>query len=290
MAKTITNMGASVRARLLAIAKQRNQTFDLILTRYAIERFLYRLSISPYQDRFVLKGAMLMTTWFDVPFRPTRDLDLLGYGDPEADGVLRIFAEVSTIEANDGVVFDSESLAVDRIREEMEYGGLRFRLNANIGGATVRVSVDIGFGDATEPGLEELDYPVLLDNPIPHLHAYSRETVIAEKFQAMVMLGRANSRMKDFYDVWTLARATAFDNDRLAAAIAATFKRRRTEIPIDAPDALTADFANDPAKQQQWAAFVRGVGEEIPSLAETITQLAAFLMPIAAIARERSAG
>lgn len=164
MAKTITNMGASVRARLLAIAKQRNQTFDLVLTRYAIERFLYRLSISPYQDRFVLKGAMLMTTWFDVPFRPTRDLDLLGYGDPEAEGVLRIFAEVSTIEANDGVVFDRESLAVDRIREEMEYGGLRFRLNANIGGATVRVSVDIGFGDATEPGLEELDYPVLLDS------------------------------------------------------------------------------------------------------------------------------
>lgn len=289
MAKTIVNMGASVRARLLALAKESGQTFDLILTRYAIERLLYRLGTSRFRDRFVLKGAMLMTTWFDVPFRPTRDLDLLGYGDPDAEGMLEVFAEVCAIDANDGVVFDGRGLTVDRIRDELEYGGLRLRTNANIGGATVRVSIDIGFGDATEPGLEELDYPVLLDNPIPHLRAYSRETVIAEKFQAMVMLGRANSRMKDFYDVWALARATAFDNGRLAAAIAATFKRRRTEIPVDAPDALTADFANDPDKQQQWAAFVRGVGEEMPSLAETIAQLAEFLMPIAAIARERRA-
>lgn len=289
MAKTITNMGASVRARLLTIARQRKQTFDLILTRYAIERLLYRLSISPYQDRFVLKGAMLMTTWFDVPFRPTRDLDLLGYGDPETEGILRIFAEVCEIDTNDGVVFDSKSLAVDRIREEMEYGGLRIRLNADIGGATVRVSIDIGFGDATDPGLEELDYPILLDNPSPHLRAYSRETVVAEKFQAMVMLGRANSRMKDFYDIWMLARTHTFDGERLARAVAATFKRRNTDIPIEAPDALTTGFAEDQGKQQQWEAFVRGVEAEAPPLADTIAELAEFLMPIAAIARERSA-
>ncbi len=136
MAKTIVNIGASVRARLLAIAKERKQPFDLILTRYALERLLYRLSTSRFRDRFVLKGAMLMTTWFDVPFRPTRHLDLLGYGDPEADGVLGIFAEVCAAHLNDGVVFDSKGLAVDRIRDGLEYGGLRLRTNANIGGAS----------------------------------------------------------------------------------------------------------------------------------------------------------
>ena len=288
MAKTIVNMGASVRARLLAIAKERKQTFDLILTRYAIERLLYRLGNSRFRDRFVLKGAMLMTTWFDVPFRPTRDLDLLGYVDPEAEGIVAIFAEVCAIEGNDGVVFDGKGLTVDRIREELEYGGLRLRTDADIGGATVRVSIDIGFGDATEPGLEEIDYPVLLDSPAPHLRAYVRETVIAEKFQAMVVLGRANSRMKDFYDIWLLSRTNSFEDDRLSRAIAATFERRRTDIPIDIPDALTSAFAKDPAKQQQWAAFVRGLEEEAPPLADIVAELAEFLMPHASRARPSS--
>lgn len=286
MAKTIVNMGASVRARLLAIAKERKQTFDLILTRYTIERLLYRLGNSRFRDRFVLKGAMLMTTWFDAPFRPTHDLDLLGYGDPDAAGMLAIFAEVCAIDANDGVVFDGKGLIVDRIRDELEYGGLRLRTNADIGGATVRVSIDIGFGDATEPGLEELDYPVLLDSPAPHLRGYSRETVIAEKFQAMVMLGRANSRMKDFYDIWLLAKTHPFEDDRLARAVAATFERRKTAIPADIPDALTQDFASDPVKQQQWAAFVRGLEEEAPPLGQIVAEVAEFLIPQAGKARQ----
>jgi predicted nucleotidyltransferase component of viral defense system len=286
MAKTIINMGASVRTRLLALARERKQTFDLILTRYAIERLLYRLSTGRFRDRFVLKGAMLMTTWFDVPFRPTRDLDLMGYGDPDADGILGIFAEVCAIEGDDGVIFDSKGFVVDRMREELEDGGLRLRTNADIGGATVRVSIDIGFGDATEPGLEEIDYPVLLGSPAPRLRAYVRETVIAEKFQAMVTLGRANSRMKDFYDIWLLSRTNSFENDRLARAIAATFQRRRTEIPTDIPDSLTLAFAEDPAKQQQWTAFVRGLEEDVPSLVDTIADLAEFLMPVVAMARQ----
>lgn len=285
MAKTNVNMGASVRARLLAIARERRQTFDLILTRYAIERLLYRLGTSRFRNRFVLKGAMLMTTWFDAPFRPTRDLDLLGYGDPDAAGMLEIFGEVCAIEGNDGVIFDGTGLIVDRIRDELEYDGLRLRTNADIGGATVRVSIDIGFGDATEPGLEELDYPVLLNNPAPHLRAYSRETVIAEKFQAMVMLGRANSRMKDFYDIRLLAKTHPFEGDRLARAIAATFERRKTAIPADVPDALTQDFASDPAKQQQWAAFVRGLEEEVQPLGQIVAEVAEFLMPQAVRAR-----
>jgi predicted nucleotidyltransferase component of viral defense system len=182
------------------MAKERNQPFDLLLTRYALERFLYRLSKSKHRNSFVLKGAMLMTTWFNDPLRPTRDVDLLGFGDFDAEVTLKAFRDICAIQADDAVEFDIKGLAVDRIRDETEYGGLRVKTNAKIDGARVPVVIDIGFGDATEPGLAEVDLPVLLDFPAPHLKAYARETVIAEKFQAIVLLGRANSRMKDFYD------------------------------------------------------------------------------------------
>lgn len=228
MAKEIKNIGASVRARLLQYAKASGQSFDLVLTRFALERLLFRLSRSPHADRFVLKGAMLMMSWFDDPHRGTRDLDLLGFGDPNPERMLATFREILAQDADDGVEFDAEALRVDRIREELEYGGLRLRTTASISGARISLTIDIGFGDALEPGDEELDYPSMLDFPMPRLRGYARETVIAEKFQAMVALGRANSRMKDFYDIWILSRSFAFDDDRLARAIAATFARRGT--------------------------------------------------------------
>jgi predicted nucleotidyltransferase component of viral defense system len=279
------NMGASVRARLLNLAKERGQPNDLLLTRYALERLLYRLSITRHRERFVLKGAMLMTTWFEDPFRPTRDLDLLGFGDPDPQAMLEVFREICAVEADDGVVLDVQGLAVDLIREELEYGGLRIKTNAMIAGARVRIVIDVGFGDAIEPGVTELDLPVLLDLPPPRLRAYPRETVIAEKFQAMVALGRANSRMKDFYDIWLLSRAYQFQGDRLSCAIAATFARRKTLVPITPPYALTRAFADDRAKQQQWTSFVEAVGAELPPLAEIIDELAAFLMPYTTKAR-----
>jgi predicted nucleotidyltransferase component of viral defense system len=204
MRKPVRNVGASVRARLLKLAKERNQPLDLLLTRYVLERLLYRLSITEHRERFVLKGAMLMTTWFNDPHRPTRDLDLLGFGDADPDALLIVFREICAVAADDAVIFDIKGLAVDRIRDDAEYGGLRIKTTATVDGAKVRVLIDIGFGDAIEPGLTEMDLPVLLDLPAPCLRAYARETVIAEKFQAMVMLGRANSRMKDFYDIWML--------------------------------------------------------------------------------------
>jgi predicted nucleotidyltransferase component of viral defense system len=225
-------MGASVLARLLNLAKQRQQPHELLLTRYALERLLYRLSTTKHRQRFVLKGAMLMAAWFDDPFRPTRDLDLLGFGDSDPQGVLAIFREICAVEIDDGVVFVVTDLQIDLIREELEYGGLRIKTHAMIGGARVRVVVDIGFGDAVEPGIVDFELPVLLDLPAPRLRAYPRETIIAEKFQAMVALGRANSRMKDYYDVWVLARAFDFNGDSLPRAIAATFARRNTSIPI----------------------------------------------------------
>ncbi len=281
----IQNMGASVRARLLNISRERNQTFQLVLTYYVLERLLYRLSQTKHRDRFILKGAMLLTKWFDDPLRPTQDLDLLGFGDDDPKEMVNTFREISAVPFNDGVIFDIEAVEIDRIREELEYGGLRIKTNATVDKARIRVVIDIGFGDAVEPGLIEIDLPVLLDFPAPHLRAYARETVIAEKFQAMVMLGRANSRMKDLYDIWVLSRTYEFKDDNLARAIAATFARRKTEIPSEPPDALTPVFAADPAKIQQWNSFVADVSFQPGSIADVVRDLAAFLMPHAMAAR-----
>lgn len=286
MAREIRNIGASVRARLLRFSRAQGQSFDLVLTRYALERLLFRLSQSPHATDFVLKGAMLMMSWFDDPHRGTRDLDLLGFGDPSEDAMLATFRSILARNVEDGVEFAPDTLRVDRIREAVEYGGLRLRTIAAIGGAQVNLTVDIGFGDALEPGAEVVDYPVMLDFPAPRLRAYARETVIAEKFQAMVALGRANSRMKDFYDIWVLNRWYSFDEGRLARAIEATFLRRGTDIPAEPPDALTPAFAADEQKQSQWQAFVEDVAVDPGPLVQVVDELAEFLMPHANLARK----
>jgi len=284
MAREIRNLGASVRARLLKLSKASGQSFDLVLTRFALERLLYRLSHSPHADRFVLKGAMLMMTWFDDPHRVTRDLDLLGFGNPGEDDILSAFRNILTQDGGDGVVFDPHTLRVDRVRDDRDYGGLRLRTIAEVDGARISLTIDIGFGDALEPGTEVVEYPVMLDFPAPTLRAYARETVIAEKFQAMVALGRANSRMKDFYDIWVLSRSFSFQEDRLARAISATFSRRGTAIPTELPDALTRDFAEDEQKRRQWRAFVDHVATDPGPLSHVIEDVAAFLMPAAGLA------
>ena len=278
-----TNIGASVRARLLNLARQRGQPFQVLLTRFVLERLLYRLSLTSHRDRFVLKGAMLLTSWFTDPLRSTQDLDLLGFGISDADSVLAVFREVCAIEAEDGVTFEVPGLTIEAIREELEYGGLRLKTNATIDGARIRVVVDIGFGDAVVP--TEIVLPVLLDLPAPTLRAYPPETVIAEKFQAMVMLGRANSRMKDFYDIWVLSRSHEFTGDNLARAIRATFDRRSTPVPTGPPDCLTPAFAADAAKRQQWDAFVADVAAKPGSLAEVVAALDTFLLPHAQAAQ-----
>ena len=257
----------------------------MLLTRYVLERLLYRLSTSKHRERFVLKGAMLLTTWLNNPLRPTRDLDLLGFGDSEPDAIIAAFKEICAVKANDAVTFDIDSIEVDDIRGAQEYGGVRVKMFATVDGARVRVVADIGFGDAVEPGLIEAELPVLLDLPAPKLRAYARETVIAEKFQAMVALGRANTRMKDFYDVWVLLRSYESNSESLARAIAATFERRKTEIPTELPDALTRAFAEDNAKQQQWAGFIKDVEVNLGPLSEVIDALAEMLMPHMAAAR-----
>lgn len=285
MRKPTKNVGASVRQRLVNLSRETGQNLELLLTRYAIERLLYRLSHSPHRDRFVLKGAVLITTWFDNPHRPTRDIDLLGFGNPDPSTLAAVFREICAIGADDGVTFQADELEVDRIRDTNDYGGVRLRTTALVSGARLRVIIDVAFGDAVEPGLVDLDLPVLLDQPAPRLRAYAQETVIAEKFQAMVSLGRANSRMKDLYDVWMLSQVYRFEDNRLARAIAATFARRGTPIPDTLPDALSQSFADDPAKKEQWTAFVRELDSGRESLASVIRDLAAFLMPHAKRAR-----
>lgn len=285
MAEGIEDIGASVRARLLRIARQKTQTFDLVLTRYAIERLLYRLAQSSHAHRFVLKGATLLMAWFDEPFRGSRDLDLLGRGNPDPQSVLEDFREILGMEHRDGVRFDADRVRMDRIREDNEYGGLRIRTTAGIGGAHIAVAIDIGFGDATEPGVEMLDYPVLLDMPAPRLRGYAPETVVAEKFQAIVALGRVNSRMKDYHDLWMLNRSFDFERSRLAQAISATFARRGTRIPEETPDGLTTAFAEDIQKSRQWEAFKRDTALDPGPLTEVIVALEAFLMPAAKAAR-----
>jgi predicted nucleotidyltransferase component of viral defense system len=278
------NVAASVRARLLNLARERGQAMDLLMTRYVLERLLHRLSLSTHRERFALKGAMLVTSWIEPAHRTTRDVDLLGFGDSSPDAVLAVFREICSVDAADGVEFDGQGMRVDSMREDLEYGGLRIRTTAALAGARIAVVVDIGFGDAIEPGLEEINLPVLLDMPSPRLRAYPPETVIAEKVQAMTALGRANSRMKDFYDVWMLLSRYELDTDRLARAIAATFERRKTIVPASLPDALTPDFARDGNKQRQWAAFTRELAVDAPTLEAVIGDLGRRLTPILAAA------
>ena len=285
MAEKVKNIGASVRARFLNISRDKELLFELVLTRYAVERLLYRLANSPHADRFILKGAMLLMTWFEEPFRGTRDLDLLGHGDPAPEAILEIFREILAIDEPDGISFDAEGARIDRIREDTEYGGVRIRTTAEIGGARIPVSVDVGFGDATEPAAEMLDYPVLLDMSAPRLRGYARETVVAEKFQAIVILGQANSRIKDYYDLWMMSRYFKFDEELLASAIAATFARRRTAIPSQTPEGLTQAFAEDPQKQAQWERFKKDVTIDPGPLSDVVAALEPFLMQSADAAR-----
>ena len=277
--KPPTDIGASVRARLLRLARERGEDFQLMLTRYAGERLLFRLSASGHAQQFVLKGAALFALWTGKPHRATRDLDLLGLGDPGVEHVRKIFSEVLAYEViDDGVHFDLATLTVGLIREDQEYGGVRAQVVARVTNAQVRLQVDVGFGDAITPEAMVVELPPLLDFPAPRLRAYPRETVVAEKLEAMVKLGMANSRMKDFYDVAVLARSFTFDGDLLSRAIRTTFERRKTPLPTTTPVALTAAFAEDPAKNTQWAGFMRkaGIGAG-DTLAETIAAVRAFV-------------
>lgn len=238
-----------------------------------------------HADGFVLKGGMLLMTWFDEPFRAARDLDFLGYGNLDRDIVQGVFSDIFDQEQPDGVLFDSSAMRVSPIREENEYGGFRIRTTASIDGARNAATVDIGIGEATEPSPEWLDYPALLDDmPRPRLRGYAMETVIAEKFQAMVALGEHNTRLKDYYDLWILNESFPLDRERLAEALAATFLRRRTALPTRVPDGLSTAFAQDPVRTKRWETFRQNLSTDPGSLEEVVEAIGAFIMPVAAAA------
>ena len=255
MAREFRNVGASVRARLFARARAEQTDFQILLTRYALERLLYRLSVSDQRERFVLKGAMLLAIWQHDHFRPTRDLDLLGQGDPDPAAVAASIRSICSAEApDDGVVFDIEGIRAAPIRGEDEHPGVRVRTGATIAGARLPIQIDIGFGDVITPQSIEIEYPTLLDAPAPILRAYPPETVVAEKTEAIVSLGIGNSRMKDFYDLWTITQTFAFEGDDVAEAIRRTFERRRTPWPQQLPVGLSDGFAFE--RETQWRAFL----------------------------------
>ncbi len=282
MTKPPRDIAASVRQRLLDLARKRDEDFQSVLTRYGLERFLYRLATSPHADEFVLKGAMLFAVWTGEMHRATWDVDLLGRGVPEAGRITKLFAGVcrASVE-DDGLVFDEGSVRAERIREDLPYEGLRVRIAGRLGPARIRLQVDVGFGDAVRPPPRKLPLPTLLDLPAPVLRSYPREAVVAEKLNAMVTLGMVNSRMKDLYDLWTLAMRLPFEGRVLAAAVRATFNRRRTPLSADEPLALTDVFADDATKRVQWKAFVRRVRlrPDDPGLPAVVGVLRGFLLP-----------
>jgi predicted nucleotidyltransferase component of viral defense system len=279
MAKTPTNMAKSVKDRLLNIARQEGRVFDVLLVRFALERLLYRLSVSEHRDRFVLKGGMLVTVWVEDDNRVTRDADFLGHGDPDPERLAADFREIMAIESDDGLVFDLDALAATAIREEMEYGGTRLKTSAYLEKTRIPVTIDIGFGDAMADATQQLDYPTLLDLPAPNVRAYPPATVIAEKFQAMVALGVLNGRMKDYYDLWAIPRALEIGDDDLDAAITATFERRQTAIPTERPPGLSAEMVNDETKQRQWGAYAASVELENVSLESIIDKVWGLVGP-----------
>jgi hypothetical protein len=270
----------SVQVRLARHAKEIGVDPNLVLTRFALERFLYRLSCSPHGDRFVLKGALLMLAWLGDALRPTRDADVLGFGDLSDGSLQRLFAEICTTAVEpDAMSYDPATIAVADIRPEDAYGGKRVTLRASLGPARLRVQVDVGIGDAVVPGPEWLDYPSLLGLPSPRLRSYPPEVVVAEKVHAMVVLGSRNSRMRDFFDVHALSCGRSFEGERLCRALRATFERRQTSIPEGLPLALTSEFAELDGKRVQWAAFLgkNRIAASVPDLGQVVHVLASFL-------------
>jgi hypothetical protein len=270
----LKNVGASVRARLLNMARADKMDFNLVLTRFALERLLYRLSVSPWADQFLLKGALLFDLWFDQPQRPTRDIDLLGFGPADLEHLTAVFADVCGQPCDDGITFDPASVRAIEIRKDANYEGVRVTLLGALDGARCTVQVDVGYGDAVTPAADRVLFPVLLEEmPPPSLRVYPVYTVVAEKYQAIVSLGMANTRMKDYFDLWMLAQHASMDRAILAEAIAATFKRRGTLIPTDAPLGLSPAFAGDGEKQKQWKAFVSKNRLSAPDLPEVLAIL-----------------
>lgn len=267
----IQNIGESVRTRLKNIAVQEGSDFNAILIRYGLERLLYRIGESKYSNQFLLKGALLFNLWYDMPYRPTNDIDLLGFGDNDLEYIKQTFREISSITSEDGMNFLAETVTADLIKKEGGYTGARVELFGELAKARIKIQIDIGYGDAVTPGPIDANYPVLIcDLPAPKIRTYPIYTVIAEKLHAIALLGMANSRLKDYLDLYVLLNNEQLDNQVLSKAIHATFTRRGMVVPETLPIGLTDEFANDPTRVSMWNAFLRKNELDQISLMEVI--------------------
>jgi predicted nucleotidyltransferase component of viral defense system len=277
-----TNIAASVRQKLLNLARDTGRQFNEVLQFYAMERFLYRLSVSEHKDKLILKGALMLIAWQAPSARPTTDLDFLGRlsSDPlTAADMIRAICKLEV--EDDGLMFDPASIKAESITEDADYRGIRVRFTGKLDAARVRMQLDIGIGDILIPASETIEYPTLLGTPKPVISGYSRESSIAEKLEAMVKLGMANSRMKDFYDIWYLSRWFGFDGAVLAKAISATFERRGTDLS-KSPIVFSREFGENSQKQRQWEAFTskNGLDEAPAALMEVAGEIRVFLGPV----------
>ena len=282
--RKITNLSASIRQRLLTYAQASERPFQEVLQYYAMERFLFRLSVSPYCDKFILKGALMLIAWGGPSSRPTRDIDLLGHLPNKMETLVEIIREICLQEVElDALIFDSASATGMVIKEDADYEGVRITFRGSLDNIPIPMQIDIGFGDIVFPAALVTEYPVILNHSRPKLRCYSRETAIEEKFEAMVKLGFLNSRMKDFFDIWLLSRQFEFDGATLAEAIQKTFANRGTSI-ADRPTAFSFEFSNEAAKVMQWQAFVRRLRADstTPDLNSVCKSIRAFLSPPAA--------
>jgi len=278
-----SNLPASIAARLLNLAKHTGDDYQVLLTRFCLERFLHRLGASSVRDRFVLKGAMLLRSWSEQPYRATRDLDLLRRGDGSFEMIRPDIQTIcGTAVAPDGVVFAADALRIEAMRPEDESAGVRVILPARCGSARLRLQIDIGVGDAVWPSPQPCAYAALLDFPAPEVLAYPREAVVAEKLEALVVLGDRNSRIKDFFDLHHLASRFTFDRLTLVEAVRRTFAQRHTPVPSEAPIGLTAAYWDNPSRPAQVRAFTRRAGLAVSAIPgeEFAPLLAAFLLPI----------
>ncbi len=283
--RILKNLGSSVRQRLLNLAKARKEDFQLTLTYYAVERFLFRLSQSPYKNTFILKGALLFLVWNEYNYRPTQDIDLLGSGNHSLKHLKKVFEEIVVhVVADDGMTYPKETIKVQRIKEAQQYEGARITLKAKLTGASIPMQIDVGFGDIVFPTPQEISYPTLLGFSAPVIKAYPPETVVAEKLQAIVELGIANSRMKDFYDIWILSKQFQFNDIKLSEAIHKTLHHRKTRLSIAAlPIAFTPEFYNNSDKQAQWRAFIQKnalLRDEAIEFGTVVNQIKEFVMPL----------
>ncbi len=281
MKKPLTNVAASVRQKLANLAKESKRPFAELLQYYAMERFLYRLSRSEYKERLVLKGALMFVAWGTPRSRATKDIDLLARTDNSIANLVKVVQSICRIEVEaDGLVFDPALVKGEKIKEDADYEGVRLLFQGKLEQARIHMQIDVGFGDSVTPAPAAIDYPVILDLPAPKLKGYPPETVVAEKFEAMVKLGMINTRMKDFYDLWLMSRQFDFDGEILSEAIRTTFARRGTALAAT-PTAFTAAFHDE--KQPQWRAFLSrtGLTGAPESLKDAIAPIKEFLVPIA---------